>query len=182
MRTLDLKNIDSLARAEAGFGGVHELRSAARAALQFQFDRMDEPELVNVDHALEWAAEAADLPPEELVDLVTEFAPAASARRGRRRMLAIAELALHDYQRIPCRRRDLSPPMPTVNVDWRFLREVARPILARGVALPSEIMRLAEESAWREHVRGNKAVDIDPLLAGLVIEGGLAVLAPEVAA
>jgi hypothetical protein len=140
---------------------------------------MEEPELVNVDHALEWAAEVADLPPEELVDLVTEFAPAASARRGRHRMLAIAELALHDYQRIPARRHDLSPPMPSVDVDWRFLREIARPILARGVALPSEIGRLAKESAWREHVRGNKVVDVDHLLASLVIEGGLALLAQQ---
>jgi hypothetical protein len=63
-------------------------------------------------HALEWAAQAADLPPDELVAVVWEFSPEECAIDGREHLLFLAERALVDFQRIPaCRRaaRDEAP-------------------------------------------------------------------------
>lgn len=68
-------------------------------------ERMADPEDADVHALIETAAQAAALPATELVGIVADLAPRASARRSHRTLISLAEIALEDFQRPPTRRR-----------------------------------------------------------------------------
>jgi hypothetical protein len=90
----------------------HEgLRERAKAAVQRSLNGMRDPAQVDPLQALEWAAAAADLPPEDLVDIVWELAPEAAAEESPADMILAARVAWGDYRHIRGLRKIVALPM-----------------------------------------------------------------------
>jgi hypothetical protein len=81
------------------------MRERARRFLASSLQAVGDIAGLAVEGPIEWTAEAADLPPEDIVDIVSEMLPEASCRRGREQMLSIAEIERHTYHRGPAKKK-----------------------------------------------------------------------------
>lgn len=137
----------------------------ARSAVAEHLEGMRDPAKADPRALIETAAEAADLPPETLAEIVARAVPTAAKRP----LVTWAEMALTDFQRIPAQMRAARDEAAQ---DATFLREIAIPALDRG-RLDGTARERAALAAWR--LLGTPLVQADTRLARLAANEGAAI-------
>lgn len=163
----------------------------ARCAVQRRIDALRNPSDVDAGHAVEWAAKAADLAPEEIVEIVWQLAPEASADEGLEHMLHLAKCALSDFQRVPARRRQARLGVVEESGEIRPAAIKPRPASTDSGWQPP---RLEDPAMWPDPanippaLKGLSFVDFDPsvstpppawLAKGLLPRNGIGLLFGE---
>lgn len=125
---------------------------------------------------IEWAAQAAPIEPEEIVEIVGEFCPLP------RNALRLAEMALHDFQYIPARRADYarkgeSPP----EVHRPLTKAEAQAQIDAAIAKRREAMGLPPVRSLRfvDYQRGGSYAPPSWLVRNLIPRRGLGLLYGE---